>query len=213
MQKKFLLIFILVIMLVFSFSISAYASTDYSVKEENYYKLRINFKEKTNLDFPNFESTQNFSSSELYFVIVNYTGSNLYRIAISESPFYATSRTSSSILLKTEDNTPIYAYDLSGSYKEDGSVWNYMGSPMSMIAFSETLSPIIISSDDLYYEGKELLYEKYIKSPIVKTLSSVEEMNVMSEVINVLPVVLIVFITLIGIRKAISFSRKKLRNA
>ena len=212
MQKKFSFTFLVIVLLFFIFSISSYANTDYSVynKDNNTYHLKLSFKKLLNLDIPEIENHVEYSSSDIYFMLIQTsTGYTFYS---SSSPFvFKKYDFYNNPQVYTKDSTP-YNYII---YSNKTSSWGEFSSSNIFIGMYKK-EPLLINSDDITNEeGTQIFYEHTsFYSPLVKTVRSIKTMNsVTYEIISILPVILTLVVGLIGVRKAISFIRKKIRNA
>lgn len=214
MQKKLLFTFLVIILLFFIFSISSYANTDYSVynKEINTYHLKLSLKKLLNLDIPDITTTAGFSSSDIYFMFLETEKAGNYNLYISSSPF---------VIVKYDYYGQPQIKTLNRSnyiilrYKSSESKWGNEESFDSYITMANNYKYLIFSDDILDGSTSKVIYNKTnFYSPLVETVRSIKTMNsVTDEIISILPVTLTLIVGLIGIRKAVSFTRKKLRNA
>lgn len=209
MTKKLFIIIFLIFFILFSLTLSSYASDEYSlILESNgkYYAF-FPFNEYMGLDIP--DMTVKYAvyySPDIYFVLRETSYG--YDFHSSSSPFYYDSASNS---LKTvSSNTNVETVTFSYSKK----TWSANGSTKRDISLND--GTILLSSDDITNkDGSELFFKKFVKlSPLVRTVSNIElNQSVTKEIILLLPIVLTVIITYISMRKAISFTKNKIRNA
>jgi len=209
MYKKLLTTLFLIILLIFTFTISSYASTKYSfLRTDGNYDLEISFKEQTHLDLPDFHAYLAFESPDIHFFLVkfSYEADITHNLYISQTPFIVSKKNSSSITFTNTDGSSIRCYNYNAKS-------GYFSANHSSSTVYYSLSDEIIMSSDNITDGNEVISYTYSKSPLVRTTRTFGNMNVLSEVISILPVVLTVVIGILAIKKAYSFIKNKLRNA
>lgn len=214
MKGKILTTILLIIILISMLAVNSYASTDYSVynKETNMYYLKLSFKKLIDLDIPDLKSSSEYSSSDIYFILFETERKGTYSLYISSSPFVVVSYDYyKQPFVNTVDRTS-FVYI---KYNSSTSSWENETNTTTKFSMANNYKYLIFSDDIVDESTGEVVYTKTnFYSPLVKTVRSINAMNtVTSEIVSILPVTLTIVVGLIGIRKAIAFTRNKLRNA
>ena len=208
MKRKLLLTFILIVTLCFSFTITSFASSDYSEKLNNGMYIDINFNKQTHLKLPfndfNSKYSLNFNDSDVYFLLY-YDSQNGYYMIVCDDPIYISNIKDNLITIKTDTSYTLFQF-------RDNYWYRFMQSFTSTELTTE-FHDVLMCSDNLSYNG-EIIINKYTKSPLARTFQKIDTSNtVMKEILLLLPVVLVVIVGFIGIRKGIKFIKRKTQNA
>lgn len=199
MYKKILTIILLIIILMSIFSVNCYASTDF----------KFTFKDK-GLDLPDI-NISNLEFEPRYFLLLrNGSTDNLY-FHLTEYPFDITQITDKGSYIFSCQQGLFYLLVLnSGS-----TSWEFKSSGSTPVRFSTEKENALYSNHDIYYND-ELIKEsdENPETPLFKSVKSVKTLDsVLNETISILPITLTVVVGLVAIRKGISFTTKKIRNA
>lgn len=218
MTKKFLLIFFMIILLLFSFSINTYASTEYSVYSEDNNGWYIQFSDemKKDLELPNKEVPLYLNSENIYFILFK-NSSDIYYMIISQQPIVGAYNNSDNPYYSIRPNN--YTA-FTGIYKCSSidSEWELYKNNAFSYSYYIT-NNLLFCSDDVVssQNSSESLISKTIYTPkpsLTRIVRDIElTTTVTKEIVSILPVTLTVVISLIAIRKGISFIQENLRNA
>lgn len=205
MKNKFLITFSLIILILFIFCTSCFA---------------------TDVDLNGGTYTLNDEIAEFKYILTMYSTSSRYAwIIVSNSEFIFTNPTTRSdgktcYHVQTIDNSPFYYKMI--YYESLSNIPNYGLSSFTKV--SESLSSnqtciefITYSSFDLKNTDGNVLFqgapqpEGQTMSTIATKITSVDFSMVMSEVLTILPIVLLIVIGLLALRKAIQLLLRTLR--
>lgn len=209
MRKKFLLTFLLILILVFTCTVNSYATSEFTFT----FKDKKIYYNNEKLDFPDI-SYSNMKSEPKYFTL--YKNGDNYLFFGSDSPCYL-----------SDYKTQWYTNEQAQFNCDEGKVVEFIlskGSSSWKYNTTETC-PYIKSGNN--YHSRYLLYcnydlkykdniivDAYGTTPLLKTMRSVKTMPaVTNEIVSVLPITLTVLVGMISIRKGISFIFRKLRIA
>lgn len=216
MLKKTLIIFLLAVTILFSFTLNSYAS-------DNVHTFTFSFKDKK-IDLPDISysnNSLNFDDFKYYLCFYDYS-KNIHWFYISTSPVYI-----------TDNVTQFYTSICSKFNIDDGKALNFIiDKGKDYWQYNNTLDCPYSFANDLfrtYYKGQrtdifiytnydltykdEILYYAYGTTPLLKTMRSIKTMdNVTSEIVSILPVILVILVGFIGIRKGIDFIKTHIKN-
>ena len=200
MYKKILTISLLIIILMSIFSVNCYAST---------IDFEFTFKDK-GLNFPDISYSGKYNPQ--YFILFEDISYNRYWFYATESPMYISELYDSKYKLMLKNG---YGYEFILDY-QSGKTSFAVNKAIYFSTFSGNYvypNRILYSSYDIYYND-ELVVEAYGTTPLLKSVRSVKTLDsVLNETISILPITLTVVVGLVAIRKGISFTTKKIRNA
>lgn len=198
MCKKILTISLLIIILMSIFSVNCYASTiDFKFVFKDY-----------GLDFPDISIVLP-SGDFKYFTLLD-KGDSSHIFYISESlPVFSTYRSSNNTYKLSIDTGLIGEFILN----KDTTSWTFnRWYTSSFISSYYNPSVFLYSNYDIKYKD-EVIVEAH-GTPLVRSVRSVKTLDsVLNETISILPITLTVVVGLVAIRKGISFTTKKIRNA
>lgn len=209
MQKKFLFTISLILILVSIFTINSYASSEFSFS----FKDKKIYYNDEKLDFPDISSSQ-VKIEPKYFTL--YKNGDNYWFFISEYPFYL-----------SDYKTQWYTNQQGQFNCDEGQVVEFvLNKGSTSWRYNRTSTCPYVSTGnnwhsryalycnyDLKYKDEIVVYA-YGTTPLLKTMRSIKTMNtVTSEIVSILPITLTVLVVFIGVRKAVAFTRNKLRNA
>ena len=216
MKIKFLTMLLLILTLMSIFTVSSFASTNYSVynKETGKYHVDINFSKVTDYDLPKTNVYNEYSTSNIYFILTEM--GDEYVFFTSTSQFYVSGLINNRYpSFSTVDGSDIHFISLP---KRSGAVWEIGGvyNPNRGTLMQNIDRPTFLSSDDILDSNKkDVAIKKYtFTTPFTRTVKKIDmKKGSMQEIINILPVVLVVIVGFVGIRKGIKFVQAKMNKA
>lgn len=220
MSKKVLFILLLIIILIFMSSVSSYAA---------YYPFEFSFTDKK-IDYPheitdiNYEySTVDLSTYPYYTLL--YSDNKSYWLYVSESMPYVYSYKGTWYTINEftipEGKCSVFLYswsnlaDIEKGWQLNNTL-NKSDMPYKVTGYNPLYtSQWVYSNYDIKNNGV-VFHEAYKSpdSPLVQSIKAVNTMkSVTEEIVSILPVVLVIMVSLIAIRKGINFIKTKAQNA
>lgn len=141
------------------------------------------------------------------FVIINFSSSNTLNLYVCPDGF----------VFKDVDLMKLYTLGKGKSYKLEDGVFTYSGTLMADMGVSSSgISQIIYSNTDLCDVNGEVVFQKapavaqVVLAPIAQE-APLE--GIVQEIVGILPIVLIILVGLIGLRKALALLSQTLHKA
>ena len=184
------------------FSVNCYAATDF----------KFTFKDK-GFNYPDF-NFYNCPFEPEYFLIVNIGYLTDIRLYFSDTPFFIESMPNSyEMYLDSQSGNGFLAYTCLNNNTQKWGGTTFSQNHIPIKNFLVRTKDVFYSSHDIYFNNN-LIIESYGTTPLLKSVRSVKTLDsVLNETISILPITLTVVVGLVAIRKGISFTTKKIRNA